>query len=248
MDERYLHRSAKKAVQALQTRANRDPSIVSPAIQGLVLMASGLYNFDTITKTKTIAKLLSVANLSSLEDLVPAVCEVIEQPEATDEKEADAKRRSFADILVSICARTVVLVNGQNEDPNPVAEMVLATLIGLAYSNKSLRPGCRMFKPLPSFECRKYLRSRIKTCLDQSSQHRATKLCLLRHTIHRLKDVQEQADHEHAIVEFDEQTEKIVEKAWKRLRKVTKTVSLTIYLATDMVLTETADLRSKHPI
>jgi DNA polymerase phi len=224
-DERYLHRSASKTMQVLLSRAKRDPSIVSYTIQGLVLEASGMYNFDSVTKTKTVAKLLSAADLSALQVLVPAVRDAIEHPQTIDEKQVNSERRVFCDILVSACARVFAMVNGDSDNSASVVNMIVDTLIGLAYSNKPLASDGRTFEPLPSSECREYLRSRLRTCLDQSSQHRAMKSDLLRHTSQSLKAVHEQVDGDHVIVEFDEQTEDIVKTVWKRLRKISKTVS-----------------------
>jgi DNA polymerase phi len=224
VDERYLHRVAKKAVQALQDRASREPNIVLYAIQGLVLGPSGQYNFDATTKTKTVAKLLTTADLSTIRDLVSAVRDAMERPQALDGKQADVKRRAFADILVSICTRSMILMNKETDTSNSVAELVLDALIGLAYSNKPFRSNATVFEPIPSPECRAYLRSRIRTCLDQSLQHPATRSDLLRHTILSLQAVQGQEGGDHTIVDFDEETHEIVQRAWKSLRKISKTV------------------------
>lgn len=224
LDERYLHRSATKAIQALQSRASRDPGIVADAIQGLVFGSSGLYNFDSMTKTKTVTKLLTLADLSTFQIIVPTIRNAIERPEAPDERQADVRRRGFADMLVSIFTRTITMANEDAAAQNSVAEMVLDSLVGIAYSRKALRADGVAFEPPPSSECVAYLRSRIRTCLDQGLQNPVTKSNLLRYTVYRLKDLQQQAAHD-AIVEFDAETRVIVETAWKRLGKISKTVS-----------------------
>jgi DNA polymerase phi len=244
VNERYLHKSAKKAAQALQVRANREPSIVSHAIKGLVLGSSGLYNFDKVTKTKTVAKLLTAADLASYEDLVPAICETMEQPHTDDGKQIDAIRRVFADILVSVCSRVLGTAKIDESTPESVAQMILDALIGLAYSNKSLSKDDGTIDPPPSPECRAYLRSRIRTCLDESLQSDLTKYHLLRHTIHSLKEIQYQATGvDHAIIEFDTETQDIFDTAFKNLRKIMKTVSLPTLSMTNVL----ANLYSRHP-
>lgn len=233
-DERYLHRSATKAVQALHKRASQDHSFVADAIQGLVLGSSGLYNFDSVTKTKTVAKLLTAADVSTFQTIVPAICAAIERPDATDEKQADAKRRGFGDIMVSACTRALAMVDEENGTPKLVAEMALDALVGIAYSKKSLGPDGRVFEPPPSPECRAYFRSRIRTCLDQSLQHGATKSTLLSYAVHRLKVLQAQTPPDHAILEFDAETQAIVEKAWKNLGKISKAVRRTCQMVPDV--------------
>ena len=223
VDERYLHRSATKVMQALQSRAKRDPSIVCCAFQGLILGTSGFYNFDTLTKTKTVAKLLAAADLSTFHSLVPAVRGAIERPQAVDDKQADARRRVFADILVTICARALAMTNNESDSAKSVAEMVLDALIGPAYSNKAFGSDDGAIEPPPSSQCREYLRSRVRTCLDQSSQHR---IDLLRHIVRSLKVLHEQGDCDQVSIEFDEQTRSIVETAWKKFKKTSTSVGL----------------------
>lgn len=233
IDERYLHKSARKVVQALQVRANREPKIVLPAMKGLSLSPWGLYDFDKVTKTKTVAKLLAVTDLTSLEELVPAICEAMEQSHTDDRKQIGAIRRAFADILVSVCSRVLGIIGDDDSTGTLVAELVIDALIGLSYSKKSLASGDRPIDPLPSSECRAYLRSRIRTCLDESIQTNVSKSHLLRHTVRRLKEIQIQgAGADYTIIEFDTETRDIFDTALKNLRKILKTVSLMKFSAT----------------
>lgn len=229
LNERYLHKSAKKAVQALQTRAVREPRIVSLAMEGFVLGPSGLHNFDNMTRTKTIAELMTAADLATYRDLVAAFRNAMERPQVNDGKQADAKRSAFADILVSVCSQALAMATEVKREPLSVADGALDVLIAFAYAEKSLGSDGRTFEPPPSRDCRLYLRSRVRTCLDQSLQNRVTQFHLLRHSIGTLKSIQKQADPDHAIVEFDTETQAIVDVAWKSLGKISKTVSLAHY-------------------
>ena len=235
IDERYLHKSATKVIQALQARANWEPSIVSHTVRGLVLGSSGLHNFDKVTKTKTVSNLLKAADLASYEDLVAAVGDAMEQPQTNDEKQVDSIRRAYADILVSICSRALSIVSDDDQRPNAVAQMVLDALIGLAYAQKSFASTGRNFQPPPSHEARAYLRSRIKICLDQNLQDNLRKFHLLRHTINRLKEIQNQAaGADHSIIEFDAATQDIHDTALKNLKKISKIVGLLALLMMDV--------------
>lgn len=207
-------------------RASQEHGIISHAMQGLVLGNSGVYNFDTVTKTKTVAKLLAMADLAAFRGLIPAIRNAIERPGAVGEKDADAKRRAFADILVSICNRVLAMAKDETDNSTSVTEILLDALIGLAYSDKPLGADGRTFEPPPSSGCRAYFRSRVRSCLDQSIQYRAANLNLLRYTIHRLKGIQEEADGAQALIEFDEKTRGIAEVAWKKIKKISKTVGL----------------------
>jgi DNA polymerase phi len=226
IDERYLHRSATKALQTLHNRAAQDPNVAMYAVQGLLLGPSRVYKFDAVTKTKTVAKLLKAADLATFRHLVPSICSNMEQPQGIDEKQTDTSRKELADVLVSIWAIIFAMLNEESNTLKAVAETILDALMGLAYSTKSIGSGQKTFDPLPSPQCRAYLRSRMRTCLDQGLQHHTLKAELFRHIIRKLKDLQQQVDPSHKIIELDGETQGIVDTAWKSLRKISKTVSL----------------------
>jgi DNA polymerase phi len=223
VDERYLHRSASKVLQALQSRANKEPNIVSPVAKRLVLGDSGVFNFDAITKTKTIARLLSAANLASIRNLVPEVGVAMARPNVDESKQADAKRQSFADLLVTVCIHVLAL-SETAEARLQVAGTALDILVAFAYSNRSESEDS---VPPISSRCRAYMRSRIRACLDHGSQDRAVKADLLRYTIRKLEDIHNHMDPENKTIAFDEGTQGTVDKAFKNLRRTSKAVSIT---------------------
>jgi DNA polymerase phi len=56
-EDRYLHRAALKALKAVETTAQKEPSVIKPVLRHL-LGKNGAYNFDQRTNTKTIDKVL----------------------------------------------------------------------------------------------------------------------------------------------------------------------------------------------
>jgi DNA polymerase phi len=237
--DRYLNKSAKKTMEALQTRARSEPSVIPHVVQGLVLGASGVHNFDTVSKTKTIRKLLAAADLASCQNLVPVIGGAIEQPQTNDEKEADARRKSYTDMLVALYSRTLAMAIEPNNQaipaPKEVAGMILDVLVAIGYSRKPLGSAGRIFKPPPTSQCRAYIRTRIRTCLDQSLHDRQNKLDLLRHTIGSLREIQCQKKSDFALTEFDAATQEIVDKAWEGLSEMKKAVSLSHSTVTTML-------------
>jgi DNA polymerase phi len=227
--ERYLHRSATRTVEALHMRAAKEPSIITNVLQGLVLGASGVHNFDTVSKTKTVRKLLIAANLATCNDLVSAVAAALVKPQSPGEKDADAKRRSLTDMLVALYSRS--LSTGTEHDIEPaaasriVAEMVLDILVAMGYSQRSSGSKGMRFEPQVTVQCRSYVQSRIRTCLDQSLHDSEDKLHLLRYTVDGLKAIQTKGSADAAFTEFDAETQDVVDKAWKGLGKMRDRVS-----------------------
>jgi DNA polymerase phi len=56
-EDRFLHRAAEKSLKTIQQIVEAKPDLASVIIKKL-LTGSGVYNFDHVTKTKTIEKLL----------------------------------------------------------------------------------------------------------------------------------------------------------------------------------------------
>ena len=102
--QRYLHRIAEKSLRAIHSRIDQDPQITSLVIERFI--ANGYANFDHVTKTKTIEKLLNQANLQSMEDIIPMFLQLIDCPNAQDDKGASATRQLLSDYLVSLVRST----------------------------------------------------------------------------------------------------------------------------------------------
>jgi DNA polymerase phi len=58
-EDRFLHRAADKCLKSLLQSVEADPNLVETIVPRLV-SGNGVYNFDQVTKTKTVDKLLSL--------------------------------------------------------------------------------------------------------------------------------------------------------------------------------------------
>lgn len=105
---RVLHKVALKTARRLIELAKTAPWIVPVCIPQLVLH-NGSPNFDTLTKTKTVATLLLEADEAGLSDLVDFFTSVIRDPvpeeadaDADQARAAEVRRRWAADQLVAV--------------------------------------------------------------------------------------------------------------------------------------------------
>ena len=57
-EDRFLHRVADKCIKSLLQEVEANPEIVTTVLPRMI-SGNGVYNFDQITKTKTIDKLIS---------------------------------------------------------------------------------------------------------------------------------------------------------------------------------------------
>ena len=216
-DDRYLHRSALKAVQALEARANQDVTAVPPIIRCLVLGSSEDGGFDEMTKTKTVQKILMAGDLAAYRALLPDIQQSIERTNLVNEKAAAIKRRKFADFLALICNQALAYEAGTGME---VAKIALNHLITVTYSKRCSAPNLGPLEPLPGAESRAYTRTRIRMCLDQSFQSEKAKSKLLRHCIETINDLQKGSNEDDFIIDFDVKTLRIFNQAWTVLENL----------------------------
>ncbi|KAI9803822.1 MAG: hypothetical protein M1825_001702 [Sarcosagium campestre] len=98
--ERYLHRTAVRSLKDVHTRLASDPDLALDVVTGLET-GNGAYNFDQITKTKTIGSILAATDSKTMLKIIDLFEKAIQGPGKDDVKGVEATRQSFADQIVS---------------------------------------------------------------------------------------------------------------------------------------------------
>ena len=99
--ERYLHKAAQKAVRSIQSVAEARVTLV-PVIVAQLLLNNGTTNFDMITKTKTVEKLIPFADEHGLQKLVELFRKIIVNPGVFEPKQIERRRQWAADQLLGL--------------------------------------------------------------------------------------------------------------------------------------------------
>ncbi|KAF8852497.1 putative DNA polymerase V [Acephala macrosclerotiorum] len=139
--DRFLHRAADKSLKVLIQAAEAKPKLLETFLPQLI-SGNGNYNFDRITSTKTIERLLALVNdktaASVIEVLVkPARSVAGSEPDQT--AEAERRRTLLGDYLLNIIRK----VNTADDSANFswLSETALPTLAEFAYSeNEKCQP------------------------------------------------------------------------------------------------------------
>ena len=168
--DRYLHRNAGKAVKAIHARIETDPSLAVTVLMCLLKPPYGRVNFDQITKTKTIEKLLIQANDNHLGDLVQCYSHIISSPSSQDDKTASVERQVSADHLLTVVRSRHTLADAQLSGQSQTAlfiKQALALMAQYAYfePKKNSSPNIETISPPISDTTRSMFRSRITSCL-----------------------------------------------------------------------------------
>lgn len=136
-EDRFLHRAAEKSLKAVQQMAEDHPHTI-PTVLPKLITGNGIYNFDQVTKSKTIDKMIGLATGKDAETVVqialkPAL--IIEGCE--NDKDAETRRQCFGDYLLSMIRR--INVTDDSIDATWVKTTGLPTFARLSYSKKHLK-------------------------------------------------------------------------------------------------------------
>ena len=222
--ERYLHRAAEKCLEALDSRAKSEPTVV-PLVIAEIMDSNGYADFDSLTKTKTIEKLLTRVDPSKLRDFVLLFVRVIADIKTTDEKTADIKRQAVASHLV-----TIIKLTANQDGPDSAAldsdsciKDILKAFAQFVYyiPRESSHATFSALKPPLSPACREMFRQKLMsslTFLMTKGKDRAVYPFLVVSCVQNKKE--EAMDS--PTYQFDDNVTKDVDEAWKTLSKIHK--------------------------
>ena len=74
IEDRRLHLSAVNVLKLVNSSVKTDPSLLAVFLSGL-LGGSGIYNFDKVTKTKTVEALLATINETNAKEVMSVLLE-----------------------------------------------------------------------------------------------------------------------------------------------------------------------------
>ncbi|KAH7364707.1 DNA polymerase phi-domain-containing protein [Rhexocercosporidium sp. MPI-PUGE-AT-0058] len=127
--DRFLHRAADKSLKVLISAVEANPKLLVTILPCLI-GGHGTYNFDRVTKTKTIERLLTFVGDNS----ATAVINILVEPALSvgdDTKEAEMRRQMLGDYILNIIRKVNVTDESRNLDW--IKETALPNLAKFAY-------------------------------------------------------------------------------------------------------------------
>jgi DNA polymerase phi len=227
-DSRYLQRSAQKAIQAIHARVTKQNEVALVVLRGM-LVEAGALQFDLITKTKTIEKLVTVDDNRYICDFLGAL---FQNPGVGSSSEATNARKIIADLLTSACTHRLA---GDQEFQGSTTEEHAVTF---AYGRSPLlqsRNAVEVLVKVAFFvdpaatpevapASRQYVRERIMVCLEQALKQKTIGRALLRHTIAYISAFE--SKRLRPAFDFDENIKTIMRDARRRLDAVSGSLFL----------------------
>ncbi|KAH8427801.1 DNA-directed DNA polymerase POL5 [Aspergillus melleus] len=221
VDDRYLHKMAAKSAKTIQTRVAKEPEFAGASVIGLMGTA-GSVNFDQVTKTKTVEKIVSEANLDALKQIVPLFSKLVASPGTDDSKTAASTRQILAGLLLAIVRSQASTSGDSHDEAESLLEHILFTFVQFAYFTEGEEKKAAA-QPALTQQTQELFRSRITSCLNSliaSQKHAAT---LPYAVVRKIRDAVKSGEYGKFIINMDDTLNESVKTSFKSLKKLSNT-------------------------
>ncbi|KAF2455337.1 DNA polymerase phi-domain-containing protein [Lineolata rhizophorae] len=167
--ERYLHQSAKAPLSAMTKRAKDDGAVAAIIVKRLLEM--GAFNFDHLTKTKTVEGIVEAADDSARSQLVLLFRSYLMRPPSLDGVSAETVRRVATDLLVTVVrtSNKLPLMDDNGNTSDNWMRIIIETFVKLGYfrpsKGLSRKDMDNVSIPPLSDEERSMIHSRFTSCI-----------------------------------------------------------------------------------
>lgn len=218
--DRYLHTIAQKAVKVIQNLSHDRPGTAVIALQAL-LGPNGSPSFDKISKSKTIERLVFLAEGHTLTEMLHIIERLMISP-ATDEAKAAESRRQ---VLADLCLNTLRgLPGGTCEKVHPAMGVILRIFVEHGYFIRM--PSKESLKATPPFSpaTQKLFRTRLFSSLGVLvSMTVISGDSWLYKTLRIIRKLEKSSDHSQ-VFEFDAEIAEALGSARSKLKEIHKKV------------------------
>lgn len=218
---RYLHLAAEKTIRIILRRVQSETTMAVPSLNGLMKSPNGEVNFDQITKTKTVEKIVKMVTDTCLNDLLQLLRRFAMNPGVQEEKGAASRRRVIGDLLLS-AVRSRSSVTSSKFIPSEAEQgiqQILSLLVELAYfarNNESCHDGDVEDLPISSAS-HEMFRARILSCLTDLTSKSNDPSTFAYHVVCAIKSQHEQYTSFIPLLAMDDAMTAVMQKAWKIL-------------------------------
>lgn len=216
LPDRYLHRVALKILKAIHARVDIEPEATATALGGL-LGPTGHVNFDHVTKTKTVEKLLSQVDMQTLRIVLPLFERLILKPQVTDESGAASRRQMLADQLLSAIRSRQIdsLPKAALSEYHAFIKQLLTLFVHVAYFSPRLAAEPPIAKPSQDV-----FRSRIFSCLTHLVGKAEDPAQFPYYVVMTIRKREHEDTSSQPLFDADDNIRRTVARAWKTLDKL----------------------------
>ncbi|KAL8941685.1 MAG: hypothetical protein Q9216_002098 [Gyalolechia sp. 2 TL-2023] len=169
--DRYLHLAAEKSTKSILKRVESEPSAAFAALDAFLAKSlPGNLSFDQVTKTKTLERLITLADDGTARRLVHELCSMLLHPGLYNGEDVATRRQMIADQLVSLLKsrQNTENLREPSSDARDLVTKLLNVLVAHSYFSVDPSASTQPEAPLPpiSRKTQDMLRSRLSACLS----------------------------------------------------------------------------------
>lgn len=223
--ERYLHPVAQKTLNSIYTRVDQEPSATIVILNAMSRSPEGPINFDQVSKTKAVEKLLAHVQDCSLVELCSLYSQLINKAGEQDEKTGATSKRMAADQLVSVIRSRMIIPSTKGSasfEANVFINQALSLLAKHAYFVHE-QPSSASVPTLDTAitgSSREMFKSRISSCLSIVLAKHAEPAQVSYNLITYIRSIEEEDNDLNLSFSSDNAVKKVIEKAWLTLNKI----------------------------
>lgn len=201
-----------------------DPVLAVTGLECFLSSLHGQINFDPMSKSKIIEKMLPLVKDEYLRDLVKVFRAIIFEPGTQDQRTATFKRQYIADQLSNLVRSRHTQHDSisTHSDTSMGIQGILSLFINFAYfiPMADLEPSVPLAHPPISDASRKMFRSRIYSCLTHLISKSANPPFFAYHVVSTIRMKEELNEGYVIAIDAYETVEPTVQEAWKVLTKI----------------------------
>ena len=189
-----------------------------PSLIGLMKPPNGEVNFDQITKTKTIEKIVAVVADTCLEDFLQFLRRLAISPGVQDEKDAASRRRVIGDVLLSTVRSRSSNTSSKfiPSEAEQGIQQILSLLVELAYFARNKRSNhASGIEDIPiSSASHDMFKAKIISCLTGLTSKSNDPSTFAYHVVHSINSMHEQPTSFTPLLVTDDAVKKVIAQAW----------------------------------
>ena len=196
-----------------------------PVLECLLSPPNGQIDFDHVTKTNTIRKLIDLVEDDFLMDLVQILRQILIRPGTNEEKISASRRQLVADLLVNVVkSRQFLTIDGKITSLESIAgiQHILSLLAQFAYFTRKDSPSPQYGADNPPLlpATHDMFRARLTSCLTFLTSKVEDPAFFPYHVACSVCAYQASSNGSHLLIDMDEQVDKILHDSLNVLKRI----------------------------
>lgn len=215
-------------MKILLQRAESEAQAAASILDCLLSPPNGHINFDQVTKSKTIEKLIALVDISALSDVSQVLGRLASKPGTLDHRAAASRRQLIGDLFVNLVrSKQPKDFAGDSISSciSPGAHQLLSLLVRFAYftQDDASESTQNADEPPMSQVTHDMFKTRLSSCLTYLTAKSANPAPFAFHVVSIIHTQERRKDFLRPLIEMEDAVGEVIGKAWKTLENICAT-------------------------